>query len=126
MPHDILKGTLRRVVHRAGSACAQEPTLCHLSGLIKGAGNAATGTSTCVEARGDILAALTDGITIADISVIHHLSIDTPFQQQQHQQEQQLPDAANMCEQRKQEWTQMAIRLCPSLWSVMGAWASRR
>jgi hypothetical protein len=66
--HDILKGILRRVVHRAGIASTQEPALRRLPGLARGAGISASGASTRVEARGDILLALPGGITIADIS----------------------------------------------------------
>jgi hypothetical protein len=75
--HDILKGILRRVVHRAGIAFTQEPTLSRLPGLARGAGISASGASIRVGARGDILLALPGGITIADISVIHPLSINT-------------------------------------------------
>jgi hypothetical protein len=75
--HDILKGILRRVVHRAGIASAQEPALHRLPGLAGGAGISASGASTRVEARGDILLVLPGGITIADVSVIHPLSINT-------------------------------------------------
>jgi hypothetical protein len=37
----------------------------------------ATGASTWVEARGDIVLALSGGITIADISITHPLAINT-------------------------------------------------
>jgi hypothetical protein len=53
MRHDILKGNLRRVVHRAGIASTQEPALRRLPGLD--------------EARGDILLALPGDITIVGI-----------------------------------------------------------
>jgi hypothetical protein len=75
--HDILKGILCRVVHRAGIASTQEHALYRLSGLAGGAGCSASGISTRVEAQGDILLALPGGITIADISVIHPLSTHT-------------------------------------------------
>jgi hypothetical protein len=75
--HDILKGILRRVVHRAGIASALEPPLRHLPGLADGAGIAADGSPLRPEARGDILMVLPHGITISDISVIHPLSINT-------------------------------------------------
>jgi hypothetical protein len=75
--HDILQGILRRVVHREGIASTQEPTLSRLPGLARGAGISASGASTRVEGRGDILLALPGGITIADISVIHPVSINT-------------------------------------------------
>jgi hypothetical protein len=74
---NILKGILRRVVRRAGIASTQEPALRHLPGLAGGAGTSATGASTRVEARGDILLALPRGITIVDISITHPLAINT-------------------------------------------------
>jgi hypothetical protein len=64
-------------VHRAGIASTQEPALRRLSGLAGGAGTFATGASTRVEARWDILLALPGGITIADISITHPLAINT-------------------------------------------------
>jgi hypothetical protein len=73
--HEILKGILRRVVHRAGIASTQEPALRRLRGIAVGAGTSATGASTRVEARGDILLALPGGVTIADISITHPLAI---------------------------------------------------
>jgi hypothetical protein len=75
--HDILQRILRRVVHRAGIASTQEPTLSRLPGLARGAGISTSSASTRMEARGDILLALPGGITIADISVIHPPSINT-------------------------------------------------
>jgi hypothetical protein len=72
--HEILKGILPRVVHRAGIASTQEPALCRLPGTAGSAGISASGASTQVEARGDILLGLPGGITIA---VIHPLSINT-------------------------------------------------
>jgi hypothetical protein len=68
---------MRRVVHRAGIASTQEPALRRLPGLAVGADISALGASIRVEARGDILLVLLGGITIADISVIHPLSINT-------------------------------------------------
>jgi hypothetical protein len=77
--HDILKGMLHHVGHRAGIASTQEPALRHLPVLTGGAGTvtSASGISTRVEARGDIHLAFPGGITIADISVIHPSSINT-------------------------------------------------
>jgi hypothetical protein len=75
--HDILKGILRRVVHRAGIASALEPPLRLLPGLADGVGIAANGSPLRPEARGDILMALPRGITISDLSVVHPLSINT-------------------------------------------------
>jgi hypothetical protein len=60
-----------------GRASTQEPVLRHLPGLAGGAGISASCASTRVEARGDILLVLPGGITIADIYVIHPLSINT-------------------------------------------------
>jgi hypothetical protein len=64
-------------VHRAGIASTQEPALRRLPGLAGGAGTSATGASTRVEAPGDILLALSGGITVADISITHPLAINT-------------------------------------------------
>jgi hypothetical protein len=75
--HGILKGILRRVVHRAGIASTQEPTLRRLPGLAGGAGTSAKGASTRIETHGDILLALPGGITIADISITRPLAINT-------------------------------------------------
>jgi hypothetical protein len=72
--HDILKGILRRAVHRAGIASALEPALRRLSGLAEGAGTSADGSAIRVQARGDILLVLPQGIYITDVSVIHPLS----------------------------------------------------
>jgi hypothetical protein len=47
--HDILKGILRRVVHRAGMASTQEPAFHRLPGLAGGTGTSATGASTWVD-----------------------------------------------------------------------------
>jgi hypothetical protein len=69
--HDILKGILRRAVHRAGIASTLEPPLRRLPGLAAGAGASADGSAIRPEARGDILMALPQGISITDISVIH-------------------------------------------------------
>jgi hypothetical protein len=69
--HDILKGILRRAVHRVGIASALEPALRWLFGLAEGAGTWADGFATRVQARGDILFVLTQGISITDVSVIH-------------------------------------------------------
>jgi hypothetical protein len=75
--HDILKEILLRNAHRAGITSTQEPALRHLLGLTGGAGTSASSASTQVEARGGILLALPGGITIANISVIHPLYINT-------------------------------------------------
>jgi hypothetical protein len=71
--HDILRGILRLVVHRAGIAFTQEFALRRLPGFAGGAGTSTLGASTRVQAPGDIFLALPGGITIADISVIHPL-----------------------------------------------------
>jgi hypothetical protein len=75
--HDILKGILRRAVHRAGIASTLEPPLRRLPGLTTGAGASADGSAIRPEARGDIFMTLPQGISIADISVIHPLSLNT-------------------------------------------------
>jgi hypothetical protein len=59
--HDILKGILRRVVHRAGIASALEPPLRRLPGLADSAGIAADGSPLRPGARSDILIALPRG-----------------------------------------------------------------
>jgi hypothetical protein len=74
--HDILKGILRRAVHRAGIASALEPHLRRLLGLDAGAGTSADGSAIRLEARGDTLMAVPQGISINDISVIHPLSVN--------------------------------------------------
>jgi hypothetical protein len=47
--HDILKGILRCVVHRAGIASALEPPLRRLPGLSAGSGTAPDGSATRAE-----------------------------------------------------------------------------
>jgi hypothetical protein len=74
--HDNLKGILRRAVHGAAIASTLEPPLRQLPGLPAGAGTSADGSAFRPEARGDILMALPQGISIADISVIHPLSLN--------------------------------------------------
>jgi hypothetical protein len=72
----ILKGILRRAVHRAGIASALEPPLHRLPGLAAGAGISADGSAIRPEAQGDILMALPKSISITGISVIHPLSMN--------------------------------------------------
>jgi hypothetical protein len=74
--HDILKGILRCAVHWAGIASTLEPTLRQLPGLAAGAGTSIEGSAIRPEARGDILLALPQGISITDISVIHPFSLN--------------------------------------------------
>jgi hypothetical protein len=74
--HDILKGILRRAVHRAGIASTLEPPLRRLPVLAADAGTSAEGSAIRPEAQGDILLALPQGISITDISVIHPLSLN--------------------------------------------------
>jgi hypothetical protein len=70
--HDILKGILRRAIHRAGVASTLEPTLRRLPGLEAGAYGASRGTEAAgLEARGDILLALESGMSIVDVSITH-------------------------------------------------------
>jgi hypothetical protein len=75
--HDILRGILRHAVHRTGIASTLEPPLRRLPALAEDASTSAYGASIRVEARGDILLALPQGITIADVSIIRPLSINT-------------------------------------------------
>jgi hypothetical protein len=72
--HDILKGILRRAVHRVSTL---EPALRRLPGLAAGAGTSADGSPIRVEARGDVLLAMPQGIAIADVSIIHPTSLNT-------------------------------------------------
>jgi hypothetical protein len=74
--HDILKGILRRAVHRAGIASTLEPPLRRLPGLAAGARASADGSAIRPEAWGNILMALPQGTSITDISVIHPLSLN--------------------------------------------------
>jgi hypothetical protein len=62
---------VRRAVHRAGIASALEPALRRLPGLAKGASTPADGSAIGVQAPGDILLLLSQGISITDVSVIH-------------------------------------------------------
>jgi hypothetical protein len=123
--HDILKGILRRAVHRAGIASTLEPPFRRLPGLSAGSGTVLDGSATRAEARGDILMVLPQGISIADVSVVHSLSINT------------LPQAATTVGAAVQpgtcrsgahtlEWSRMAMVLSPSLWSLTDAWACRQ
>jgi hypothetical protein len=75
--HDILKGILRCAVHRAGIASTLEPTLRRLPGLTDGPGMSANGSPSRLGARGGILMAMPQGVAIADVSVIHPLSINS-------------------------------------------------
>jgi hypothetical protein len=75
--HDILKGILRRAVHWAGIASTLKPALRRLPGLAAGASTSADGSSIQVEARGDVLLAMPQGIAIADVSIIHPTSLNT-------------------------------------------------
>jgi hypothetical protein len=68
---------LRRVVHRAGVALDLEPPLRRLPGLADDAGIATDGSLLHPWACGDIIMALTRGITVSNISVIHPLAINT-------------------------------------------------
>ena len=72
MRHDILKGILRRIVHRAGVASTLEPPLRRLTGLQAGV-TAPTGGGDIgrLEGRGDVLMALGTGMSVVDVSVTH-------------------------------------------------------
>jgi hypothetical protein len=69
--HDILKGILRRAAHRAGIASALEPALRRLHGT------SADGPPNGVEARGNLLLAVPQGISIPDVSVNNPTSLNT-------------------------------------------------
>jgi hypothetical protein len=72
MRYDILKGTLRRAIHRAGVASNLEPTMRRLPGLEAGAYGASRGTEAAgLEVRGDILLALESGMLVVDASITH-------------------------------------------------------
>jgi hypothetical protein len=75
--HDILKGILRRAMHRAGIASTLKPALRRPPGLAAGAGTSADGSPIRVEARDDVLLAMPQGIAIADVSIIHPTSLNT-------------------------------------------------
>jgi hypothetical protein len=62
-------------VHREGIASALKPALRCLPGLADGAGIGGDGFAIRIEALGDIIMALSRGISITDISVIHPLSV---------------------------------------------------
>jgi hypothetical protein len=74
--HDILKGILRRAVHWAGIASTLEPAVRRLPGLTDGLGMSADGSPSRPGARGDIMA-MPQGVAIANMSVIHPLSINS-------------------------------------------------
>jgi hypothetical protein len=75
--HDILKGILLRAVNQAGIASTLEPALRRLPGLAAGSGTSADGSPIQVEARGDVVFAMPQGIAIADVSIIHPTSLST-------------------------------------------------
>jgi hypothetical protein len=81
MRHDSLKGMFRPVACRAGIASTLQRALRSLPVLAEGAGISAMGTSILktfgLQLGGDILLALPGSITVADVSVIHPLSINT-------------------------------------------------
>jgi hypothetical protein len=72
MRHNILKGIMRQIVHRAGVASTLELTLCCLPGLQAGvAAPAGGGDIGRLEGRGDVLMALDTGMVAVDVSVSH-------------------------------------------------------
>jgi hypothetical protein len=75
--HDILKGILRRVVHQVGIASTLEPPLRRLPDLAKVASTSTDGASIRVQARGGHPLCPPPRHHIADVSVIHPLSINT-------------------------------------------------
>jgi hypothetical protein len=75
--HDILKGILRRAVHRGGIASTLELALRRLPGLAAGAGTSTDGSPIRVKARGDVLLAMPQGIAIAEVSITPPTSFNT-------------------------------------------------
>jgi hypothetical protein len=72
MRHGILKGILRRGIHRTGMASTLEPTLRRLPGLGLGACNRAAQTVAAgLEARWDILLTLESGMSVVDVFITH-------------------------------------------------------
>jgi hypothetical protein len=63
--HNLFVESVRRIAHRAGVASSVEPPLRHLPGA-----RAARAAAT-PQARGDILLALNEGLTVVDVSFIH-------------------------------------------------------
>jgi hypothetical protein len=63
--HDNLKHIWRRIANRAGVATSAEPVLRPLRGVQ------AAAIANRPESRGDILLVLPDGLTVADVSVVH-------------------------------------------------------
>jgi hypothetical protein len=115
MWHDIQKGILHRIVHKARIASTREPALHQLPGLVRGTSNSADGSGICAWARRDILLALTHGITIAGVSVMHPISSQLP------QPLQEQPHRTNRSGLRVRERSLMAKTSCLSLWRAMGA-----
>jgi hypothetical protein len=103
--HDILEGVLHRVLHRAGIAFTQKPSLRRLSGLGKGAGNSASGASTRVEAQGDILLALPHP----------HPSCSSNYGRRSCRSTQPT-EAVHVCT-RGAKWLPLCALLCGELWA---------
>jgi hypothetical protein len=113
--HDILKGILRRAVHRAGMATALEQPVCRLPGLTARAGTSDKGSAIRPGAQGGILLSLPQGISITYISVIHPLSIKIiswalPRLEPRHS------TVTSGRGRPMREWSRMAKASYPSLW----------
>jgi hypothetical protein len=116
--HNILKGILRRAVHRAGIASTLGPALHRLPGLAAGAGTSADGSPIRVEARGNVLLAMPQGIAIADVSIIHP---QQPFPRCCYSRGSGLTsgqaEANGLCQSGAQ-WLQLCTLLGGVLWAL--------
>jgi hypothetical protein len=84
LQNDILKMVFVELC--SGRASALEPLLCRLPSLATGSGTATDGSAVRVEAC-NILVVLPQGISIADVSVAHPLSLNALGQEQQREQQ---------------------------------------
>jgi hypothetical protein len=76
--HDILKGVLCQIVHRAGVASKFEPTLRRLPGLQAGVTALAGGGDIGrLQGGGDALMALGTGMFVVDVSVTYPAGVST-------------------------------------------------
>jgi hypothetical protein len=115
--HDILKW----ILHRAGIAPALEPDLHSLPGLTAGEGTSAHGSAIRVGARGDVLLAMPQGISIADVSVIHPHLHQHPLSSCGNSRGSSLasgqPEADCLC-QNGTEWLQLCTLLCEVMQAI--------
>jgi hypothetical protein len=123
--HDILKGILRRAVHRAGIASTLEPALRRLPGLAAGA--ALPRSDPPSESR--LVATSSSPCPKASPSRTFPSSTpppSTPFPALLLQQGQQPHIGTGRNKRPMPERSPMATALYPSGWSPMGAWANRQ